>query len=125
MLRHEWEFEYTASVLAEAATMQREFRKGRVEWWTTKQAEVMSKIRESGISVHESPGASYSNTTAGYGPQVMIDSTLQQDLTECATKIKEHTAQMKAYDGWVQVLSANPDSRVKLHHDDWLVFFGK
>lgn len=125
MLRDEWEFEYTASVLAEAADEQRAFRSGRVDWWTVKQAEIMAKIRESGISVHESPGAAYSNTTHGYGPQVMIDTTLQRDLTECASKIKEHTAAMKAYGAWVQVLKANAQSRIKLHHDDWFYFFGK
>lgn len=125
MLRDKWEFEYTASALADAAEAQRDFRKGRVEWWKAKQAEVMTKIKESGISVHESPGASYSNSTAGFGPQVMIDATLQQDLGECASKIKEHTTYAKAYDGWVQTLRANPESRLKLHHDDWLTFFGK
>lgn len=32
---------------------------------------------------------------------------------------------MNDYHGWQQVLSANPEARLSLNHDDWLFFFGQ
>jgi hypothetical protein len=127
MLKHEWEFEYTASTLAIAAEAQRDFRKARVDAWEAKKAEVMEKVKTSGLTVHEGPAASMNNyTTANMGgAHVMVDTTLQADLSECVTKIKQHRDAIRQYEGWVQVLQANPESRLKLHQDDWLFFFGK
>jgi hypothetical protein len=132
-LRSEWEFEYTASNLAEAAAAQRDYRASRVRAWEEKKAEVMSKIKESGISVTEAiadqlyaNSNKFSNATiAGRGAQITIDTTLQADLSECVGKIREHSALRAQYAAWVQVLEANPESRLKLHHDDWIFFFGK
>ena len=39
--RDEWEFEYTAAKLAEGAKAQREFRLGRVAWWTDAQVQAL------------------------------------------------------------------------------------
>ena len=126
MNRHELEFEYTAAALADAAEKQRDFRTGRVTAWETKKAEVMAKVKESGLTVHEGPAASMSNyTNAIQGAHVMVDTTRQQDLSECVTKINTHRQAATSYDGWAQVLRANPEKRVALHQDDWLFFFGK
>lgn len=125
MNRHEWEFEYTARDLAKAAKSQQEFRLSRVSWWQGQKKKVMDEIKEAGIEVEESIGSLYSNTSAGMGPQVVVRTDLQRKLTECHKKIEEHTKLAKDYDGWFQVLNGNPESRVKLHHDDWLFFFGK
>jgi hypothetical protein len=125
--RGEWEFDYTASTLAAAAEAQRDFRKSRVEVWTSKKAEIMEKIKTSGLTVHEGVAAglsSYSNGPQG-GAQVMVDTTLQRDLNECVSKIRTHSDAATDYDGWVQVLRANPESRLKLKHGDWMFFFGK
>lgn len=131
-LRNDWEFEYTAAKLAEAAKAQRDFRVGRIEVWEGKKAEVMQKIKDSGISVSESvadllgnTSAKYANAGYGRGAQITIDATLQDDLSECVDKIREHTGLRNSYAAWVQVLEANPESRLKLHHDDWVFFFGK
>jgi len=127
MLRDEWEFEYTAAKLAEAAKEQRDFRKSRVEVWEAKKIEVVDKIKSSGLSVHEGPAASmasYTNSSRG-GAHVLVDTTLQSDLNECVDKIKTHREAATDYDGWYQVLWANPESRLKLTHNDWLYFFGR
>lgn len=126
--RGEWEFEYTAANLAKAAEGQRDHRKSRVAAWEEKKAEVMAKIRESGLSIDESVAeqfANYTTSNAGRGAQIMIDTTLQRDLSECVGKITTHRAAMQEYDAWAQVLTANPESRLKLTHGDWLFFFGK
>lgn len=128
MNRNEWQFEYTAITIAVAAEAQRDYRESRVKAWEDKKTEVMTRIRESGIGIHEGVSdkmASYSNAAHGFGPQITIDATMQEDLTECATKIKTHRQAVTDYNGWIQVLRANPEARLKLKHDDWMYFFGK
>lgn len=128
MNRDEWEFEYTASNLAKAALAQRDHRDTRAKAWEEKKAEVMTKIKDTGLSVHESVADQFSNytTTAGnVGAQITVDARLQRDLTECQTKIREHRSARTEYDSWVQVLEANPEARLKLTHNDWMFFFGK
>lgn len=128
MNRHEWEFEYTAAKLAEGAEAQKAHRLSRVTAWQEAKEKVMAEVRESGIEVSESVAAdmkSYSNSTQSYGPKVMVRADLQSKLTECHQKIQSHTIAAAEYDGWIQVLRANPESRLKLTQDDWLYFFGK
>lgn len=125
--RDEWEFEYTASKLAEGARKQKEHRLSRVTAWKEVQQNIMAEVRESGIEVIESAGAgmsSYANT-ASVGPKVSVRSDLQQKLTECHLKVQSHSTAAAEYDGWIQVLESNPESRLKLTQGDWLYFFGK
>lgn len=124
MKRNEWTFDYTAAKLAEAATTKRDAHQKKLEWWEAKKTEVMKKVGESGIEIQDSVASNYSNTKGNFGPQIRIDAGLQRDLTECQDKIMEHHAATKSYDGWVQVLSANPEARLSLEHDDYLYFFG-
>lgn len=127
MNRSDWEFEYTAKVLAGAATAQRDYRLSRVKVWEDKKADTMARIKESGITVHESPAdkmGSYT-TNMGHGPQIQIDSMMQRDLNECTQKIQTHRGAATDYDGWIQMLNANPEARLKLKHNDWMYFFGK
>lgn len=124
-LRQDWEFEYTAGKLAEAAKLKKESHTKRLEWWEAKKKEVMQKVRDSGIEIRDSVAASYSNTKGAYGPEIEVDAGMQRDLCECQSKILEHTNLIKSYDGWVQVLEANKESRLKLSHEDWLFFFAE
>ncbi len=126
--RDEWEFEYTASKLAEGASAQKAFRLSRVEAWTEAKEKVMAEVKESGIEVVESVAAamtSYSNSTQSIGPQIGINPQFQKKLAECHAKIQAHTQAAAEYDGWVQVLTANSESRHKLTQADRLYFFGK
>jgi len=127
--RDEWEFEYTASKLAEGAAKQRTHRLDRAEWWTQKKAEVMAEVKESGLEISESIasqiGYATSSIQGAHGPQISVRSDLQQKLAECQQKIASHKRAAAEYDGWIQVLAANPESRLKLQQSDWLFFFGK
>lgn len=126
--RTEWEFEYMASHLATAAKSQRDFRLSRVAAWEEKKAEVMQKVKDTGLTVHEGVAAEMAHSTysnSQQGAHVMVDATLQRDLNDCVTKIRTHREAAAEYDGWLQVLDANPESRLKLKHDDWMFFFGK
>lgn len=126
-IRGGWEFEYTAAKLADGARSQKEFRLGRVAWWTDTYNKVMAEIKEAGILVTESSAvgsASYANTKA-FAPSASIDQRLQTKLTEAHQKIQGHQQAAAEYEGWIQVLEANPESRLKLTQPDWLYFFGK
>lgn len=124
MLRDKWDFEFTASKLAEAATSKKSFHESRLEFWTKAKAKVMDEVKESGIEVSESEaGSNYSKS--GFAPQVMVRNDLQKRLTECHNKIQEHHNKINEYGGWIQVLTANAESRLKLNSDDYLYFFGK
>lgn len=126
--RYEWEFEYPAIELMEGAIKQKEFRLGRVQWWAEQKTAVMREIQESGIEISESVAAlKYASTqSTTYGePKVMVRTDLQRKLSECHEKIQSHRRSADEYDGWIQVLSANSKSSLKLTHDDWLYFFGK
>ena len=125
--RGEWEFEYTASKLAMGAAEQRAFRLSRVAAWTETRDKLMAEIRSTGIEINESAGATmgnYANTSMD-APSITINPGLQKKLNECHAKIQAHTQAAAEYDGWIQVLSANPESRQKLTQADWLYFFGK
>lgn len=124
MHRNEWIFKYTASKLAAAAEAKCNHHRDRLTWWRGQKEVVMAEVKESGIEVSESIAAAYTKNT-GMGPQVMVRNDLQQKLTECHMKLKEHDQKVSEYDGWVQVLTANPEAQLELHHDDWLYFFAR
>lgn len=126
--RYEWEFEYPASELMEGAIKQKEFRLGRVQWWTEQKAAVMREIQESGIEISESVAAlNYASTqsTMYSEPKVMVRTDLQRKLSECHEKMQSHRKAADEYDGWIQVLATNSNASLKLTQDDWLYFFGK
>lgn len=128
MKRNTWKFEYTGRALAEAAAKQRDHRLERLKVWSERKDEIMKTIREKGLTVDEGNAvamhANYSNTMVA-GPTVLVDVQLQRNLQEAHGKVSLHENAARDYDGWVQVMSANPDQVVKLNHDDWLYFFGK
>lgn len=131
MLRDEWRFLYTAEELLSAAIAQRDFRKSRVQVWEDKKHEVMARIRAEGIDISDSLAADmssgkYLSTHSERGPQIRVNITMQQDLTECFQKIKHHKELLDQYAAWVQVFeSRDATEKFELHHDDWMFFFGK
>jgi hypothetical protein len=131
-MRDEWEFQYTAAQLADAAEAQMEFRVARIKVWEDKKAEVIARIRESGIDVSESiadkmSSAKYQlSTHSDRGPVIRINSEMRDDLSECVEKITNHTKLRNEYAAWVQLFRAQPPHcPLKLQHDDWMYFFGK
>ena len=124
MNRDKWEFEYTAKVLADAAASKCAYRLSRIKWWEGEKAKLMVEVKESGLEISEDLAQSYTSN-AGNAPQLKVKPELQKKITESHSRILKHTAAEREYDGWVQVLNANPESRLKLKHGDWLFFFGK
>ncbi|KNZ33731.1 MAG: hypothetical protein AD742_04720 [Methylibium sp. NZG] len=126
MLRKDWGFDYTAHKLAEAASTKIAFHQERLDWWKAKRATVMSTIRSEGLEIDEKIALEYRHPKSrdwDRGAQVMVRNDLQKDLDECLEKLSHHTTQLQQYDGWQQVLAANPEARLKLDIEDWLFFF--
>lgn len=123
--RNLWEFEYTARNLADAAIRQRDHRLSRVKDYSARKQMILQEIKESGIEVNIDLAEEMFNYKTMVTPKVGIRSELRQQLAQAHEKIVEHQQAAVEYDGWVQVLCANPEARLKLTHSDWLYFFGK
>ena len=126
MRRELWRFEYTANKLAEAAATKIKFHDERLEWWKVKRREVMDKIRSEGIEIDEKISLAYLSPKARdweRSTQVTVRDDLRNRLTECQEKLAHHTQRRHEYNGWLQVLSANPEQRLRLDIQDWLFFF--
>ena len=133
MKRHEWTFNYGCDTLAEAALKQADKHQTKLKWWQEQKDAVMTKIRESGIEVHESLGASYGATKMGIGPTISIEAGLERSLKECHDKITSHSRKIDEYHAWVTVLRGAHErgkdqgniARMDLDHEDYLFFFGE
>jgi len=88
----------------------------------------MTTIRVEGIEVSEKIAVAYANPKArdwDNSSDIMIRNDLRKGLVETSNKLAYHTEQRDTYDGWQQVLAANPESRMALDITDWLFFFGR
>ena len=128
MQRDFWKFDYTATKLAEAASAKISYHQGHLNLWKAKREELINTIRSEGIEVDEKIVLAYQNPKArdwDRGGEIMIRNDLRKDLAECFQKLAYHTEQRDTFDGWKQVLDANPENRVQLDIEDWLFFFGR
>lgn len=124
MKRKDWQFEYNTKQVLQAARTKALHHADRLKWWESKQSEVMTKMRESGIEITQSLAMQY-QSQPGFAPNVSIKPEVQRELTECFQKINEHKSKQADYECWVEILSATNDGHnLSLDHDDWLHFFG-
>lgn len=128
MHRQEWQFDHTASRLAEAAAGKCAYHRECPQLWRGKRDEVMATIRAEGLEIDEKIVLGFQNPKSRdwhHGAEVMIRNDLQKDLAECHEKLRHHTEKLAQYDGWQQLLEANPETRQALDIEDWLFFFGR
>jgi hypothetical protein len=125
---YKWQFEYSGAALAEAAQAKAKHHKERFDWWLKKKQEILDRIRAEGLEIEERMALQHSSARPHdweRGAHVLIRNDLQANLDECLSKLSFHTGQLNQYEGWVQVLAANPEARLALDYEDWLFFFGK
>lgn len=136
--RDEWEFQYTIAQLAEGARKQRDFRVARAKWWKEQKTRLVGELAEKGIVLSQSVidemedvaadnmAMSYANTRS-QAPMAGIDPNYNKQLSEAHHKVIEHRQRAEVYDGWVQLLEAQPGpgTTLQLMQTDWLFFFGK
>lgn len=128
MQKEQWKFEYTAARVAEAAGAKIDFHQGHLDFWKKKREEIVARIRAEGIEVDEKIVLAHSNPKArdwDRGGEIMIRNDLRKDLAECFRKLAYHMELRDSFDGWRQVLNANPELRLPLDIEDWLYFFGR
>ncbi len=131
MLKSEWKFEYTGEKLAAAARLKFDHHDAAVRDWLARKEAVVTTIRAEGLEIEEKltlkAAITYSTKSRDYvrGGEVMIRNDLQKNLAECYEKLAYHTRRRDTFDGWVQVLEANPHRKLEVQVDDWLFFFGK
>lgn len=128
MQRKDWKFEYTAARLAEAAEVKIKHHQTRFEFWRGKREEVLARIRAEGLEIDEKIVMGDQSPKARdweRANRVSIRDDLRQHLDECLDKLRAHTEWLAQYDGWNQLLNANPEQRVALDIEDWLFFYGR
>jgi len=128
MLKDEWKFEYTAAKVADAARAKIAHHDERLAFWKKKREEIIATIRAEGIEVDEKIVLTHRSPKARdweQGGEVMIRNDLRKELAECFQKLAYHTGMRDGFDGWRQMLDANPENRLSLQIDDWLYFFGR
>jgi hypothetical protein len=126
MKRDEWKFEYTAARLAEAADAKIAHHAERLAFWKGKRDEVLVTIRAEGLEIDEKIVVGYQSPKSRdweRANRVSVRDDLRQKLDEVLDKLRHHTEQLTQYEGWSQMLHANPEQRVGLDIDDWLFFF--
>jgi len=125
MKRDEWKFEYTATRLAEAADAKIAHHSERLAFWKGKRDEVLATIRAEGLEIDEKIVVGYQSPKSRdweRANRVSVRDDLRQKLDEVLEKLRHHTEQLTQYEGWSQMLRANPEQRVGLDIDDWLFF---
>lgn len=90
--------------------------------------EVVDKIRSEGIEIDEKISLAFVTPKARdweRSTQVTIRDDLRNNLGECQDKLVFHTQKRHEYTGWLQVLTANPEQRLRLDIQDGLFFFDR
>jgi hypothetical protein len=128
MIRNTWKFDYSASIVNEASSKKLKFHQERFDWWHDKKEHIIAQIRQEGLEIDENIALEYISPKSRdweRGAQVTVRDDLRKDLNECLKKLAYHTDLIKDYQGWQQVLIANPEMILSLDHEDWQFFFGQ
>ena len=128
MLRDQWKFRYTAEQLAEAAQQKIQYHDERHTFWNGRREDIVTQIKADGIEVNEKSVLQYGSPKMRdyqQGGDIMIRNDLRKSLTEAYEKLAYHTGRKDTYDGWRQILTANPSLPLDLDINDWLFFFGR
>lgn len=128
MQRHTWKFDYSAQQIIEATELKLKFHQERFNWWKDKKEQVITQIREEGLEIDENIALEFISPKSRdweRGTQVTVRDDLRKDLNECLKKLAAHTDLINDFNGWHQVLIANPGIPLSLDHEDWLFFFGQ
>ncbi|MBK6394471.1 MAG: hypothetical protein IPF73_07120 [Betaproteobacteria bacterium] len=128
MQRDGWMFDYTALRLAEAAQHRMDWHRERLAFWAARREETLATIRSEGLEIDEKIVIGVHTPKARdweRANRVTVRDDLRMQLDEVLHKLKEHTERLVEYDGWRQMLAANPEARLSLDIADWLYFFGE
>lgn len=122
-----WRITLPALEVLDGASRKLDFHLDRMKVWEDAREATKVKIKERGVILDESvlaqsTEALYSNS--GRPPVAVIDNTLMKDLNEANSKIQEHKDKVRAFQSWVEFLTAAKGD-LELTLSDYLYFFGK
>ena len=122
-----WRITLPALEVLDGASRKLDFHLDRMKVWEDAREATKVKIKERGVILDESvlaqsAEALYSNS--GRPPVAVIDNTLMKDLNEANSKIQEHKDKVRAFQSWVEFLTAAKGD-LELTRSDYLYFFGK
>ena len=122
-----WRITLPALEVLDGASRKLDFHLDRMKVWEDAREATKVKIKERGVILDESvlaqsAEALYSNS--GRPPVAVIDNTLMKDLNEANSKIQEHKDKVRAFQSWVEFLTAAKGD-LELTLSDYLYFFGK
>jgi len=126
MQRNEWKFDYTAARLVDGVQTKIAHHQDRLAYWRGQRETVLSTIRAEGLEIDEKIVMGYQSPKSrdwDRANRVTVREDLRHQLDEVLDKLKSHTEQLTQYDGWRQMLLANPQAQLALDIDDWLYFF--
>lgn len=127
MQRKDWTFDYTAARIAEAAQARIALHEERLGYWRGQREDVLAKLRSDGLEIDEKIVLAYPTPKAqdwARANRITVRDDLRQQLDECHEKLRHHTELLRDYEGWLAMLSANPEARLPLDVQDWQHFFG-
>ena len=104
-----------------------DWHRERLAFWGARREETLATIRSEGLEIDEKIVIGVHTPKARdweRANRVTVRDDLRMQLDEVLHKLKEHTERLVAYDGWRQMLAANPGARLSLDIADWLYFFG-
>ena len=105
-----------------------DWHRERLAFWGARREETLATIRSEGLEIDEKIVIGVHTPKARdweRANRVTVRDDLRMQLDEVLHKLKEHTGRLAEYDGWRQMLAANPEARLSLDIADWLYFFGE
>lgn len=123
--RNEWEFQYQASDLLEAAEAEYQKREERIGYWRDKREEVLEKLKQEGLEITNwNEGSGVTKASIGSAIDVQFDQKLIGRLRECEQWLERARSEKKEYAMWVQVFSDCQSTQAFQLHGHDVAYFG-
>lgn len=91
---HEWTFQFSAGELHEATHARRVHHENRLEFWRSELEKADTALRARGVEFRDVP------MTGGSRVDTVLDPQLAARVSECRSKVAEHTAKRVTFVRW-------------------------
>lgn len=93
-MREDWEFQFTAKEVAEAAEKVSSYHRGRQQHWDERARNLATEIRETGVELKEI------TVTGGSRFEAHVNNSLGNQLSEAKSKADSHKMTADKYADW-------------------------
>ena len=132
MLRNDWKFQYSRSVVLAAALQKRAHHEERLAVWRDELVAADAKLRSEGLKFREQAASAYASSSQTLtGLDRRLEATLDPDLNrkvvEAHNKVAHHERVAAEYTDWAIILGFGAvhvaDAPITLDYED-IKFFG-